>query len=80
MKPNLSFLQKVADGEVYPWSNYSRRRGRVDKFKGGEAITRTHAEAGFVTIEGAARWLPWLTRGSVTLTESGKAVLATKAT
>lgn len=73
MKPNLSFLRKVAAGKVYPYASYSARTGRVDKFIGGEATTRKHAEAGLVHIRWPAHTLA---RGAVTLTEAGRSALS----
>ena len=73
MKPNLKFLQKVADGKVYPYADYTPSHGRVDRFRGGEVTAQKHAEAGFVTIKHPPSVLR---RGSVTLTDAGRAALA----
>jgi hypothetical protein len=47
-KPNLKWLQKVADGGVYRTWNYSSRRGGYSKFVGGEKTYNKHREAGYV--------------------------------
>jgi hypothetical protein len=73
VKPNLEFLRKVASGEVYPYASYSTKRGRYDLFRGGEATAKRHAEAGFVSIKRPPRVMM---RGSVVLTDAGRAALS----
>lgn len=71
-KPNLKFLRKVADGKVYPWSTYSQRMGRIDKFKGGRVTAEKHREAGLITISyGGVMW-----EGKCKLTEAGRKLLS----
>lgn len=72
MKPNLIFLRKVANEQVYPYADYSPRLGRTDKFRGGQATAEQHAEAGFVSIKWPAHVMA---RGAVTLTDIGRAAL-----
>jgi hypothetical protein len=73
MKPNLKFLQKVADGKVYPFASYSPRTGRQDKFRGGEATAKAHEDGGFVVIRGPHHVMA---SGSVELTDKGREALA----
>ena len=75
MKPNIAFLRKVDNGGVYPFASYSPRTGRTDGFVGGAVTARKHAEAGFVTIKGPPHVMA---RGSVTLTDAGRAALASQ--
>lgn len=75
-KPNISFLRKVADGKVYAFSGYSRKQGRTDHFKGGEATYEKHRNAGYVHP-----YAPYgvLRRSTVTLTTKGQEALAAAA-
>lgn len=73
MKPNISFLRKVADGRVYPYAGYSAVRGRTEGFVGGQVTAERHEKGGFVKIVGPAPHV--MMKGSVTLTAAGRAAL-----
>lgn len=47
-KPNLKWLQKVADGGVMHVAGYSMRKGGYTRFIGGEASYKKHRDAGYV--------------------------------
>lgn len=71
-KPNLRWLQKVADGGVFSIQSYSARRGGYSRFVGGEKTYEKHRDAGFVG------WCPGGgigRRGVLQLTEKGIAAL-----
>jgi hypothetical protein len=72
-KPNLKFLEKVANGKVKHWFAYSAKRGGYYGFSGGEATARRHADAGYVTMprRGPSLGLP----AKVELTDLGRAAL-----
>lgn len=74
MKPNIKFLQKVADGYVAAFFAYSAKHGGRHGFRGGEATAKKHAAAGFVNMptRGPSLGMP----ANVTLTEAGRAALA----
>lgn len=77
MKPNLTFLAKVRDGEVFWRRGYSVRRGGFLKFVGGEAVAQKHADAGLIVM-------PYHPRAGLgqpalaTLTDAGRALLEPK--
>lgn len=73
MKPNLKFLQKVANGEVGSYHGYSVKRGGYWTFRGGEATAKKHAEAGFIRMPGSGGLFE-LARA--TLTDAGRAALS----
>jgi hypothetical protein len=74
MKPNIKFLQKVADGGVRRIFGYSERIGGYWRFYGGEVTAKKHAAAGFVEM---LRGGPSLGRPVyVTLTDAGRAALS----
>jgi hypothetical protein len=77
MKPNLKFLQKVADGNVGSYHGYSAKRGGYWTFRGGEATAKRHAEAGFIRMPGAAGLFQL---APAKLTDAGRAALIAKAT
>jgi len=74
MKPNLKFLQKVADGYVAAFFAYSAKRGGRYGFRGGEVTANKHAKAGFVNMptRSPSMGMP----ANVTLTDAGRAALA----
>lgn len=72
-KPNLAFLRKVADRQVYAWFSYSAKKGGHYGFTGGETTFEKHRKAGFVKKPGP----PELGRPSyVELTDAGRAALS----
>ncbi len=72
-KPNLKFLKKVAERQVYAGQGYSMKRGGYFYFRGGEATAKKHAAAGFVTMgrRGCSLGRP----SYVELTDAGRAAL-----
>jgi hypothetical protein len=73
--PSVTFLTKVAAGNVYATENYSPRRGSSSVFKGGETVARAHADAGYIVMpRGVRLW----EKSSATLTQKGQDVLAGK--
>lgn len=71
-KPNLKWLQKVADGGVYSTWKYSVRRGGYSLFVGGEKTYEKHRDAGYVG------WCPGSSmgrRGVLSLTDKGMSAL-----
>lgn len=72
MKPNLKFLQKVADGKVYRATNYSPNRGGYHVFYGGEKTAEKHAEAGFIVMP---NYPGVMRRSEASLTDLGREVL-----
>lgn len=72
MKPNLKFLQKVAEGGVMSCKGYTMKRGGYWTFVGGKETAEKHATAGLINMPGS----PDLGRPSkATLTDAGRAVL-----
>ena len=74
MKPNIKFLQKVADEGVCAFFRYSAKRGGQYGFRGGEATAKKHAAAGFVKMptRGPSLGMP----AYVTLTDTGREALS----
>lgn len=72
-KPNIAFLRKVEAGGVKLVRGYTARRGGYNRFIGGEATARAHAEAGYIEMPLFAD----LGRPALaTLTDAGRAALA----
>lgn len=73
-KPNLKWLQKVANREVYSVFSYSARRGGSSGFVGGKVTYDNHLKAGYVDYAPMAD----LGRpGIVKLTDKGREALDT---
>lgn len=72
MKPNIKFLRKVVDGEVWAMWDYSERRGGYSTYKGGEKVWNAHADAGYCTHPRCGRL--WV-KNCAQLTEKGREVL-----
>lgn len=74
-KPNLSFLQEVADGKVMWVRGHSQRRGGYVRFIGGEKTAKAHSQAGYIDLPGAG--MAELGRPArATLTPAGRAALS----
>lgn len=53
-KPNLKFLQSVADRQVVKSCSWSRKSGTKQRVRGGEATLKAHVAAGYVRPLGVA--------------------------
>ena len=74
MKPNINFLRKVKNQGVYRSQHYTKKRGAVWSFTGGEATAKRHVAGGFVRPPERGPSLGF--RAYYTLTEEGEAALA----
>lgn len=73
MKPNIAFLRKVQNCQVFRYKGYTMSRGGYFGFTGGEKTAERHVAAGYIADPKLSPELGW--PAYFTLTEAGEAAL-----